>query len=55
MNIGPFHWCMQETQALLMMLPFLGAMWFWVRSKFKKHEKAEIESHHNCCHPHDKH
>jgi len=43
---GPIHWCIHETQMFLMMLPFLGGVIFWVRSKFKK----EVKAHHDCCH-----
>lgn len=54
-----FHFCADELRMLLYgalgSLPFLGAAWFWVRSKFKKHQKEEVKSHHPCCHPDDKH
>lgn len=54
---GPimFHWCPQETMALMAMLPFIGGAWLWIRSKFKRHIKEEREAHHDCCHPHDEH
>jgi hypothetical protein len=58
---GPisFHFCADEARMLFWgaagSLPFLGAAWFWVRSKFKKHVVAEQVAHHKCCHPEDKH
>lgn len=54
---GPvsFHFCADEARMLfygaLGSVPFLGAGWWWVRSKFKK----DIKSHHECCHPKDTH
>jgi hypothetical protein len=50
-----FHFCPQEAMMLLLMVPFMGGLIAWVRRKFKKHEKAEQEAHHPCCHPDDEH
>lgn len=54
-----FHFCIDEARMLfygaLGALPFVGATWWWVRSKFKKHAKEEVKSHHACCHPKDTH
>jgi hypothetical protein len=47
---GPisFHFCIDEARmvgySLLVTIPFVGSMWLWIRSKFKKHD--------NCCHDH---
>ena len=56
---GPIHFCADEARMLFWgavgALPFLGAGWLWVRSKFKRHVKEEVQSHHACCHPEDEH
>lgn len=31
-----FHWCSDETQALLASLPVLGIAWVWLRTKGQK-------------------
>lgn len=51
----PIHFCGQELTMLMLGLTSIGGVVAWVRSKFKKHEKAEVTSHHECCHPNDKH
>ena len=54
---GPiqFHFCADELVMLMAMLGMSGGTIAWVRSKFKKHEKAEVKAHHECCHPGDEH
>lgn len=47
----PFHWCMDETLALMAMIPFIGMffrrMHAWWHSKFshKCHEKTCDDTH----------
>ena len=55
----PVHFCADEARMLVYgavgALPFIGASWLWVRSKFKKHVREEQKAHHPCCHPDDEH
>lgn len=39
------HWCQDETNMLLMSIPFVGASWAWLQAKL--HHK---HAHHNCTH-----
>lgn len=45
---GPiqFHFCADE---LLILGPFMAGVIFWVRSKFKRHQKQEDAKHAACC------
>lgn len=49
------HFCADELVMLMAFMGMSGGLMAWVRSKFKRHVKAEQESHHNCCHPNDEH
>lgn len=35
------HFCQDEMNAILLSIPFIGAMWAWLKAKFhhKKHHK----------------
>jgi thiol:disulfide interchange protein len=43
-----FHWCQEETNTLLMSLPFAGASFAWLQAKLH-HRKV----HHDCEHKHE--
>ena len=48
---GPIqvHFCADELFMLMMFLGMSGGTVAWVRSKFKRHIKAEDDKHAACC------
>jgi hypothetical protein len=45
----PVHFCPAEAFMLVTAWGMVVGLWAWIRNKFKKHEKAEAEAHHDCC------
>lgn len=48
-GIFQIHFCADELYMLLMFLGMSSGLVAWVRSKFKRHEKAENSKHAACC------
>lgn len=41
---GCIHWCSDESNMVLMSIPFAGAMWMWLKAKvhhYRKHKDCD--------------